>query len=322
MDSNLGENFAKAKANEGQKTEVRQNEARSSGDRLSKAKEATGISARALGKIIEILHRHSGIDFSRYGLESISRRLQRILPLRDLTDAESLPDYLEKNPWAVAEWVEEITVNVTSMFRDPEAFAACYRSWSQREVPERFRVWIAGCSSGEELWSFCIVWHLLGWTERVEVMAGDLSDRAIERAGSRRIRARQMGEYKRNFQAFLKQIDIDRSGDVDLSDYFEAVSLDEYCFKSDYAPKIDFGFFDLSAPMPESEHYDFISCRNVLIYFDRGLQQSVIEGFDRSMAAGGQILLGSKESLVHYTDNKRYRELAEGSRLFEKIAHH
>ncbi len=317
MISKLEEQSAQTETERNRRHEVRPNEVFRSDSAVKTPLKPLTLSEGQLETMLEVLRAYSGIDFSRYGTDSMGRRLKRILQTREDLELESLPAYFDKNPWVVAEIVEEITVNVTSMFRDPEAFASCYRFWSTRAKPEELKVWITGCSTGEELWTLCILWHLLGWTDRVEVLATDLSDRAIERAGSRKIRSKHMMEYRKNFDLFSNLIQL--KAEVDFHEYFETSADGEFSFKSAYSPKIDFKFLDLSAPSGMNQNFDLISCRNVLIYFDRSLQQFVFESFNERLKPGGQLLLGARESMVHYSESKAFREVAEGLRLFEKL---
>lgn len=274
---------------------------------------------RALELVLDDLRIRTGFDFTQYGTESLWRRLHRLLPELGLRRLEALPAHLDAHPWLCGTVVEHITVNVTSMFRDPEAFATLYRLWRPQSVPERYRVWVAGCSTGEEIWTLCLLWVALGWTERVEVWGTDLSDRAIERAGSGRIRLKQLPDFQKTFSQF--QSLVDWTGHTQLTDYFDRVYGDDALLNEECKPRLSLGFDHLGEQGGPEGPFDLICCRNVLIYFDHPLQSRVFQKLDDRLKPGGWLLLGQKESLIYHPDFAAYRELEAGRRLFEKRAY-
>jgi len=266
--------------------------------------------------VLDDLRIRTGIDFAQYGTESLSRRLNRLLPELGLRRLESLPTHLDAHPWLCATVIERITVNVTSMFRDPEAFAALYRFWLAQPLPEDYRVWVSACSTGEEIWSLCVLWQALGWTDRVSVWGTDLSDRAIERAGSCRIRLKQIPDYQKEFNAF--QALVEWKGATQLTHYFERVQGEDALLNEDCRPRLSMGYDHLGEPSGPQGPFDLICCRNVLIYFEHSLQSRVFEKLDSRLRPQGLLFLGIRESLLYHPGSEAYHEVESDRRLYRK----
>jgi chemotaxis protein methyltransferase CheR len=203
-----------------------------------------------------------------------------------------------------------LAITVTSMFRDPEFFLF----FRERVVPtiESFpfvRLWHAGCSSGEEVYSMAIILHEAGLYERCRIYATDMSELALARAREGIYRLDQMQEYS---QHYLKA-----GGQGSLSDYYTA-RYDHAILRASLRKHIVFSHHNLATDGSFNE-FNVILCRNVMIYFDQTLQDRVQRLIHDSLRRFGILGLGRKESLRGTPLEKDYEILSEDERVYRKL---
>jgi two-component system, chemotaxis family, CheB/CheR fusion protein len=257
----------------------------------------------ALVTIFRLLRSTTGVDFSNYKSKTIDRRIQRRMLLCKL---EQLPDYvtyLQANPTEVKALYEEILIHVTSFFRDPEAFellkTKVFHTISQNKSAEfPIRIWVAGCSTGEEVYSIaiCLLEFLAQRVTQppIQIFATDISDLAIDKARS--------GIYTENQMVEVSPERRSRFFHAVEGGYHISKAVRELCV---------FARQDLGSDPPFS-NVDLISCRNVLIYLDSSLQKRIMPIFHYSLNPTGFLLLGTSESTGQYSDlfsliDKKYR---------------
>lgn len=230
-----------------------------------------------------------GYNFNGYSLASLKRRVNRIMELDKHPSLAEFRYKLVNDPDYFAHFIEELTVNITEMFRDPWFYVALKESvLPQLATYANIRIWHAGCSTGEEVLSMAIVLKEAGLLDRTLLYATDVSQNALESARTGMIPLKDMKQYSENYNQ--------AKGSGDFSDYYTAMY--EYAlFSEELREKIVFATHNLVSDQSFND-FQLIICRNVLIYFKAPLQQRVIELFHTSMVNFGYLALGPKESLI------------------------
>ncbi|MEH2029658.1 MAG: chemotaxis protein CheB [Nostoc sp.] len=258
----------------------------------------------ALATIFVLLRSQTGVDFSHYKPNTLDRRIQRRMLLYKLERLEDYAEYLQKNPGEVKALYEEILIHVTHFFRDTEAFELLKErvfptiiQYKSAELP--IRIWVAGCSTGEEVYSIAI--SLLEFLSNkvtsppIQIFATDISEIAIDKARS--------GIYAENQMVEVSTESRRR--------FFNALEGGGYQISKAVRELCVFARQDLGSDPPFS-NLDLISCRNVLIYLDETLQKRILPIFHYSLNPTGFLLLGTSESTGKYSDlftliDKKYK---------------
>jgi two-component system CheB/CheR fusion protein len=249
--------------------------------------------AEQLNKILLTLRNRTGVDFRQYRRGTVQRRiLRRMLLHRQDTHQEYLA-HLRANPPELDALYDDLLIGVTSFFRDPDAFEALQRDgfaamMTGRSPDRPIRVWVAGCSGGEEAYSVAIVLlEFLGTAARdsaIQIFATDLSETAITRA--------RAGLYPEGIASVVSPERLQRFFVEDAGGYRISKAVRDLCVFSRQNIVRD----------PPFSHLDLITCRNVLIYLDPALQRRVFPIFHYALEPNGLLLLGSAESVGSATD--------------------
>jgi len=267
------------------------------------------ISHEQLMNLTSFIKNIHGFDFSNYSPASLKRRVTRIMQLQKLSlfDLRTLLtndlDYFES-------FLIEITVNVTEMFRDP----AFYKSVAEQIIPylrsyQRIKVWNAGCSTGEELYSFAILFAEEQLYDRSFFYGTDINSDVLEFAKNGIYDLQKMKQYSENYQ---------KTGALHtLSEYYTA-RYDAASINRSLKKNVLFSAHNLASDGVFNE-FQLISCRNVLIYFNTTLQKKVIELFYNSLANFGFLCLGSKETL-RSEEIGRFKVIDKKNNIYQKIA--
>lgn len=256
------------------------------------------ITDTELTEIITLIRAVYGYDFQGYARTSLRRRVRRCLMGAGLQTAAEMRERLLSEPQFFAWFLQNLTVNVTEMFRDPGFF----RTVREYLLPQlatypTIRIWHAGCSTGEEVFSMAILMHEAGLLNRTRLYATDLNPANLERARSGIVHLQEMKNYTANY---LKS-----GGSQDFSSYYTAL-YQHALIRKELRTNIVFSQHNLVTDRVFNE-FQLIVCRNVLIYFNRELQRRVIRLFHDSLVPRGYLALGTKESLL-YTDQQGYFE--------------
>lgn len=243
---------------------------------------------------------HHGYDFTGYSRASLKRRISRLYNLdKHLSFAEFRYKTLNDEVY-FKHFVEGITVNVTEMFRDP----SFYKVLRETILPNLntypfIRIWLAGCSTGEEAYSIAIVLEELNLLNKSLIYATDINPSVLEKAGQGMFPLSQMKSYSENYIA--------SGGKRDFSSYYSAnYSLAK--FDPNLKNKMIFSTHNLVSDHSFNE-FQLILCRNVLIYFDRSLQFNVLQLFDQSLENLCYLALGSKETIEFSPISGRYKRV-------------
>jgi len=245
------------------------------------------------GKILEILRKAMDVDFSQYKASSLCRRITRRMVLLKIEGAQDYARFLRKNPGEVEALYQDILINVTRFFRDPETFEALKatilpRLFKNRSPSEPVRVWVPGCSTGEEAYSIAILFAELteakGNRYPIQVFATDLNGTVIEKA--------RAGVYPKGIEHDVSPERLRHFfAEVDGS-YRVSKTIRDMCVFARHNVLTD----------PPFSQMDLISCRNLLIYLEPALQQKVVPLLHYALKPAGFLVLGSSETIGSYRD--------------------
>jgi chemotaxis protein methyltransferase CheR len=262
-----------------------------------------------LKELLESIRSVYGYDFTEYAEASMRRRIRHFMSVNNFGSVGELSKTLLKDELALEQFIEETTVNVTEMFRDPSFYKSLHENVFQRLATYPFiKIWIAGSSTGEEVYSIAIFLKEMGLLERSVIYATDINQKAIQTAKEGIYHLKKMKSYTSNYMK--------AGGQRSFSDYYvsqyDAALLDRSLKKN-----IVFSAHNLATDKSFNE-FQLISCRNVLIYFKQQLQNKVIELFYESLCPFGFLALGNKESLLFAESRKNFEEVDRRERIFIK----
>jgi chemotaxis protein methyltransferase CheR len=268
------------------------------------------ISFDDLVEITKLIRNVYGFDFVGYSQASLKRRVTRIMQLNNLSLFE-IRSRLTNDSAFFDQFLTEVTVNVTEMFRDPGFFKVLRNEvFPYLASFQRIKVWNAGCSSGEELYSFAILLEEQGLYSRSFLYGTDINTRVLSKAKKGIYELSRMKQYSENFIA---------TGSAhSLSDFYTA-KYEAATISNKLKKNILFSVHNLVSDGVFNE-FQMISCRNVLIYFDVELQERVIQLFYESLCMLGFLCLGSKETLRSNEMAKRFRVVSKTENIYQKIA--
>ncbi|MFA6277835.1 MAG: protein-glutamate O-methyltransferase CheR [Pedobacter sp.] len=259
--------------------------------------------------ITDVLEQY-GYDFTGYSRASFKRRLLRLFGLDKQVSFAEFRYRIGNDSAYFKRFVEQITVNVTEMFRDP----GFYKALREKVFPNLgtypfIRIWLAGCSTGEEVYSMAILLKELNLLNKSLIYATDINPTVLEKAAQGMFPLSQMKQYSENYIA--------SGGTKDFSSYYSAnYSLAK--FDNELKAKMIFSTHNLVSDHSFNE-FQLILCRNVLIYFDRDLQFKVLQLFDNSLEKLGYLALGTKETTDFSPISKRYKRL-ETEKIWRKLS--
>jgi chemotaxis protein methyltransferase CheR len=267
------------------------------------------IATDELNDLIALVREIYGFDFSGYAKASLKRRLSRIMLLKRF-DFYGLKNILINNPGFFQEFLEEITVNVTEMFRDP----SFYKAVNSQVVPylssfPHIKVWSAGCASGEEVYSLAILMEKAGLKNRSFIYGTDIHSGVLKNAGMGIYNFRNTKTYAENYRS---------SGlSGSLTDYF-TTTYDAPAINDELKKNTSFAVHNLISDTVFNE-FQLIICRNVFIYFEVQLQEKILDLFYRSLCPSGFLCLGSKEYIRSDVFRKKFKEIDLKQNIYQKI---
>jgi chemotaxis protein methyltransferase CheR len=264
-----------------------------------------------LRMLVEAVYLKYNYDFRDYTAASQKRRVLVALREMGCATVSALQEKVLHDPAAFARLLQYLTIPVTEMFRDPEYFAAVRADVVPllKTYPS-LKIWIAGCSTGEEVYSMAIMLHEEGLLERSLVYATDINPESLDAARRGVFALDRMRLYTENYQK--------AGGTRSFSDYYTA-AYGGALFDRALVENVTFADHSLATDSVFSETH-FVSCRNVMIYFNRRLQNRVLGLFHESLCHRGFLGLGSKESIEFSNYANRFETLAKRERLFRKAA--
>lgn len=269
------------------------------------------LEALELRLLLEAIHQHHGYDFRGYARTSLKRRIWRRITEEGLETISGLQERILHDPEVMERLLVDFSINVTSMFRDPTFFLAL----REKVVPilrtyPFVRVWNAGCSTGEETYSLAILLHEEGLADRARIYATDINEGVLRQAKEGTFPVERMREYTRDY--------IRGGGKASFSDYYKTFG-EVVRFDPALVENVVFAQHNLVSDGSFNE-FNLIVCRNVMIYFDRALQDKVHQLFYDSLVRFGILGLGHKESIRFTSHADDYAELDAHEKLYRRVS--
>lgn len=262
-----------------------------------------------LDLLSEGIYRAYGYDFRNYARASFSRRIEQFVKLKDFDSISHLLGHILHNRQIFFELVSSISVTTSDMFRDPDVFLFI----REKVIPylktfPHLRIWHAACANGEEVYSLAILLREEGLYDRCSIYATDLNEQALENVKQGIYPVGRIKDFSKNYLA--------AGGKFSLSDYYHA-KYDNAIFDRSLLKNITFAHHNLSVDSVFQEA-NLILCRNVMIYFNRQLQDRVLSLLENSLVNGGVLCLGTKESLSLSSVESAFEPLNRELKIFKK----
>jgi len=267
------------------------------------------ISSEQLNELIDIVKKIHGFDFSDYTEASFKRRLARIMMLKKL-EFYDLKHVLVNDAGFFQEFLEEITVNVTEMFRDP----TFYKALKNQVVPylstyQHVKIWCAGCSSGEEVYSLAILLNEEKLGKKSFIYGTDINTEVLNEARKGIYSLRKIKSYTENY--------LFTGLPGSLTDHF-TMMYDAAAIHSELKQNTLFSVHNLISDTGFNE-FQMISCRNVFIYFETELQYKILDLFYKSLCPLGYLCLGNKETIRSDAFRKKFKVINQKENIYQKI---
>jgi len=267
------------------------------------------LDSTQLNELINLVNKLYGFDFMHYSKASLKRRVTRVMQMKKF-DFWELRHALINDASFFQEFLEEITVNVTEMFRDP----SFYRALKTQVMPylstfQRIKIWSAGCSSGEEPYSLAILMQELGYKDKSFIYGTDINTEVLQHAKKGIYSLRNIKGYAENYN----QVGLPGT----LTDHF-TIMYDAATVHTELKKNTLFSVHNLISDGAFNE-FQMICCRNVFIYFESELQDKVLEVFYNSLCNLGFLCLGSKETIRSDYYKKRLKVVNSRENIYQKI---
>ena len=263
-----------------------------------------------LDGLLDGVYRCYGYDFRGYARSSLRRRIRERVRAEGLGTISGLKDRVLHDPEVLERLLLGLSINVSAMFRDPEF----YREFRARVVPRLrtypfIRIWHAGCSTGEEVYSMAILLEEEGLYDRCRIYATDMNEAVLQRARDGIFPLARMKDYTVNY--------LQARGKAAFSDYYTA-SYGNAIFRAPLRRNVVFAHHNLVSDGPFNE-FHVVVCRNVMIYFNKDLQARVHRLFLDSLVRFGFLCLGSKESLKYTAYEDSYEEFVPEEKIYRRV---
>lgn len=260
--------------------------------------------------LLEGVHRLYGYDFRNYARASLTRRIWHHVHAEKLASVSALQERVLHDRSCFERLVQNLSIPVTEMFRDPQLF----RMFREKVVPllrtyPYIRIWHAGCSTGEEVYSMAILLHEEGLLDKARIYATDMNDRSLQQAREGVFGIERMQLYTKNY--------LEAGGTRSFSEYYTA-RYQSVIFQPFLRKHIIFAEHNLATDRSFNE-FNVILCRNVMIYFDDKLRERVHGLFHESLSRFGILVLGSKESMQFTGYSDSYEPLDRIEKVYRKI---
>jgi chemotaxis protein methyltransferase CheR len=270
------------------------------------------IEISQLRALTDLIKQKYDYDFANYAMSSFRRRIQRIIELYKFASVEALMEKLmvADNKF-FQEFLSEITVNVTEMFRDPSFWVEMRENILPLIFTENkmVSIWHAGCSSGEEVFSMAITLREMGLLDRVRIVATDIDNFILQKAREGTYSMKNMELNHKNYERAKGLFTLDR--------YYKEQGGKAYLDKT-LVKDVSFKEHNLVSGAAFSK-FDIILCRNVMIYFNQTLQNQVLKVFHESLFKNSFLVVGSKESLIWCEIANKFAIVNNEEKIYKKI---
>ncbi|MEA2568866.1 MAG: chemotaxis protein methyltransferase CheR [Acidobacteriota bacterium] len=259
--------------------------------------------------LMEGIFRHYGFDFRDYSLPSLKRRVWKRIYEEGLSTISGLQEKVLHDPSCMERLLLDLSINTTAMFRDPSFYLAFRRQVVPLLRTYPFvRIWHAGCSTGEEVYSMAILLQEEGLYDRCRIYATDINESVLQKAKDGIFPIATMQENTANYMA--------AGGTGTFSEYYTA-RYDYAIFRPSLRENVVFAQHNLVTDA-SFNHFNVIFCRNVLIYFNNTLQDRVQKLFLNSMEMFGILGLGKKETIRYTAVADHYEDINRDERLYRR----
>ena len=260
--------------------------------------------------LLEGIYLKYGYDYRDYAYPSIKRRVWHRVHTERLQTISNLLDKVLHDSSCFERLIADFSINVTEMFRDPFFF----KEFKEKVVPvlktyPSIRIWHAGCSTGEEVYSMAILLQEAGLYEKTKIYATDINTEVLKTAKNGCFSLEHMKKYTNNY--------LQSGGEQAFSDYYKVTDAGVK-FHSFLTENVVFAQHNLVTDSSFNE-FHVILCRNVLIYFNKDLQNKVHNLFYNSLGKFGVLCLGNKESINYTNYKKMYEEISSSQKIYKKI---
>lgn len=246
--------------------------------------------AQMINRIFILIQKKTGHDFSAYKKSTVNRRIQKRMKTCQIDDIFNYLEYLHENPEEIHQLCNELLINVTQFFRDPEAYDSLkskfFINLLEAKDDDVIRIWVPGCSSGEEVYSIAIMiselFEEMNQKFKVQIFGTDIDESVIPKARSGKYKISSNIHYNRLYEYFYK-------------------NGDEYTIKNEIREMMIFSTHNVITDPPFTK-LDMISCRNLLIYLESSAQKQVISNFVNALKNDGILFLGPSENIGNFLD--------------------
>ncbi len=277
---------------------------------MTEAGKFSSIENLELELLLQAIFIHYGYDFREYSRAHVKRRVLHFIAKEGIENISMLQHLILTRKKFLVGLLKELSINVTEMFRNPHFYKAFRDNVvGVLKTYPFIKVWHAGCSTGEEVYSFAILLKEEGLYDRTQIYATDFNKDVLKIAKSGTYPIKLIKEYTLNYQK--------SGGKESFSDYYHATN-EKVIFDKNLSKNIVFAEHNLVSDSVFAEVNLLIS-RNVLIYFNRKLQNKVLRLFDESLVRGGFIGLGNKETLMFSDISDRYKTIDPKAKIYKKI---
>lgn len=268
------------------------------------------ISLNEIDQLTTLIQSKYNYDFTNYALSSFKRRIERYLNIAKLTSVNALIDFISSSEENFSDFLKELTVNVTEMFRDP----SMWTFFLEEILPQlsnsstNLNIWHAGCSSGEEVYSLGIILKELNILQNTNITASDIDNSILSKAKKAEYPIKSFELNNNNFKEINSRFDLEKH--IEKHESF-------YSIESGVTDSVQFIEHNLVSDSLE-EQFDLIFCRNVLIYFNQPLQDKVLEKLHKALKPNGLLIIGSKESIAWCSTFPKFETVSLEEKVFVK----
>jgi len=259
--------------------------------------------------LLDAIYKQYGYDFHHYAKSSLKRRIANCMTREKKKFISELLPCILHDPYFFDRFLQDMSITVTSMFRDPDLF----KILRQQVIPKlstypSINIWHAGCATGEEVYSMAILLHEAGLLERSRIYATDYNNQSLKIAESAIYPLESLREYSENYHQ--------SGGKASFLDYFTTDNKSAK-FNSNLRDKITFAHHNLMKDGVFAQ-MNFVLCRNVLIYFDKVLQDRALNILNDSLIPRGFLMLGDRESIEFTNVSGDFENFVKRSRIYRK----
>jgi chemotaxis protein methyltransferase CheR len=270
------------------------------------------IEISQLRALTDLIKQRYDYDFGNYAMSSFRRRIQRIIELYKFASFDALLEKLKvSDAKFFQEFLSEITVNVTEMFRDPTFWVELRENILPTMLTDNktISIWHAGCSSGEEVYSMAITLKEMNLLDRARMVATDIDNSILAKARDGVYSAKNMEVNQKNYER--------AKGLYSLDTYYKEQGGKAYLDKT-LVKDVSFREHNLVAEVSFAK-FDLILCRNVMIYFNQTLQNQVLKVFHESLYKNSFLAIGSKESLIWCEIANKFLVVNNEEKIYKKV---